>query len=166
MWNQVSQWEPSLLCSDVVRVAERLLSRPREKPIHTFFSSIVLQQVRNPVDLMQVRTHYRRAATTYDDSPTLDALHAEPVRQSRQAPHRKRAAVLFEGRRQIQGLADHRDRPAFNGVMGATPPLDFDAIGQRAHGCSPIASGCWRDYVDSTAFDLEEEDDDEDEDDT
>lgn len=54
VWNQESQWEP--LWDDVVRVAERLLQHPHSRPQPHFLGAVVLQQIQNPVGLMQTRT--------------------------------------------------------------------------------------------------------------
>src|SRR5687767_15964280 len=54
VWSEESQWEP--LWDDVVRVANRRLSRPSDKHQPHFLGAVVLQQVQNPSGLMQLRT--------------------------------------------------------------------------------------------------------------
>ena len=48
VWNEENQWEP--LWSDVVRVAERVLSRPTDKHHPHFLGAVVLQQVQKQTD--------------------------------------------------------------------------------------------------------------------
>jgi len=54
VWKQQSQWEP--LWNDFARVADRLLQEPAIKHQPHFLGAVVLQQVQNPVGLMQTRT--------------------------------------------------------------------------------------------------------------
>lgn len=54
VWNEENQWEP--LWNDVARVAERKLAKPSDKHAPHFLGAVVLQQVPNPVGLMQQRT--------------------------------------------------------------------------------------------------------------
>ena len=54
VWNEENQWEP--LWNDVARVADRLLKQPNERHQPHFLGAVVLQQVQNPIGLMQTRT--------------------------------------------------------------------------------------------------------------
>ena len=74
VWNEESQWEP--LWNDVVRVADRLLQRPQDKQPH-FLGAVVLQQVQNPIGLMQARTIIDGQQRLTTLQLLLDALHAE-----------------------------------------------------------------------------------------
>lgn len=54
VWNEENQWQP--LWDDVVRVAERVLSRPADKHQPHFLGAVVLQQVQKQTGQMQERT--------------------------------------------------------------------------------------------------------------
>lgn len=84
VWNQDSQWEP--LWDDVVRVAERLLQQPHVKPQPHFLGAVVLQQIQNPVGLMQTRTIIDGQQRLTTLQLLLDALHAELLSVAASAP--------------------------------------------------------------------------------
>jgi hypothetical protein len=75
VWNQENQWEP--LWEDVVRVAERRLAKPSERQTPHFLGAVVLQQVPNPIGLMQQRTIIDGQQRLTTLQLLLDALHAE-----------------------------------------------------------------------------------------
>ena len=75
VWNEESQWEP--LWNDVVRVADRLLQRPQDKHHPHFLGAVVLQQVQNPIGLMQARTIIDGQQRLTTLQLLLDALHGE-----------------------------------------------------------------------------------------
>src|ERR1051325_2186823 len=136
VWNQESQWEP--LWDDVVRVAERLLQRSHFKPQPHFLGAVVLQQIQNPVGLMQTRTIIDGQQRLTTLQLLLDALHAELLSVGASAP----AARIEPLVRNAEPFCSHpedrfkvwptnRDRAAFNAVMAAGPPVDHDAIGYR-----------------------------------
>src|SRR5262249_24761449 len=77
VWNEENQWEP--LWDDVVRVADRLLTRPQEKHHPHFLGAVVLQQVQRPTGLMQQRTIIDGQQRLTTLQLLLDALHAELV---------------------------------------------------------------------------------------
>jgi uncharacterized protein with ParB-like and HNH nuclease domain len=54
VWNEENQWDP--LWTDVVRVSERVLKRPTEKPHPHFLGAVVLQQIQMQTGNMQERT--------------------------------------------------------------------------------------------------------------
>ena len=77
VWNEENQWEP--LWNDVARVAERKLVKPSDKHAPHFLGAVVLQQVPNPVGLMQQRTIIDDQQRLTTLQLLLDALHAELV---------------------------------------------------------------------------------------
>src|SRR5438552_4241236 len=84
VWNQESQWEP--LWNDLARVADRLLKEPQFKHQPHFLGAVVLQQVQNPVGLMQTRTIIDGQQRLTTLQLLLDALHAELVSAGATAP--------------------------------------------------------------------------------
>lgn len=136
VWNEENQWEP--LWDDVVRVAERLLKSPNEKQQPHFLGAVVLQQVQNPIGLMQTRTVIDGQQRLTTLQLLLDALHAELLTVGATAPAARlealvRNAAPFCGRPedQFKVWPTNRDRPAFNAVMGASPPVDYESVGHR-----------------------------------
>src|SRR5262245_16830954 len=75
VWNEENQWEP--LWGDIVRVTERLLQSPQSKQQPHFLGAVVLQQVQNPIGLMQVRTIIDGQQRLTTLQLLLDALHAQ-----------------------------------------------------------------------------------------
>lgn len=53
VWNEENRWEP--LWNGVVRVTERLLKQPLQRHPPHFLGAVVLQQIQNPIGLMQTR---------------------------------------------------------------------------------------------------------------
>jgi uncharacterized protein with ParB-like and HNH nuclease domain len=84
IWSEGSQWEP--LWNDVIRVAERLLNQPNERHQPHFLGAVVLQQVQNPIGLMQTRTIIDGQQRLTTLQILLDALHAELVAVEATAP--------------------------------------------------------------------------------
>ena len=137
VWNEENQWEP--LWNDVVRVAERILNRPSEKPHAHFLGAVVLQQVQKPAGLMQERTIIDGQQRLTTLQLLLDALHAELVLVKALAPSLRIQPLVENAAPFCSRPEDHfkvwptnRDRPAFNAVMGAKPPIDYAAIGYAA----------------------------------
>src|SRR6478609_2560874 len=75
VWNEENQWEP--LWEDVVRVAEKVLSRPSEKRNAHFLGAVVIQQAQKPAGLMQERTIIDGQQRLTTLQLLLDALHAQ-----------------------------------------------------------------------------------------
>lgn len=134
VWNEENQWEP--LWNDVVRVAERLLLQPQGRHFPHFLGAVVLQQVPNLVGNMQERTiidGQQRLATL---QLLFDALHAELVAVNAIAPAMRIETLVVNAEPFCRQPEDrfkvwptNRDRPAFNAVMGAPPPVDHDTLG-------------------------------------
>lgn len=136
VWNQESQWEP--LWNDVARVADRILKQPHFKPQPHFLGAVVLQQVQNPVGLMQTRTIIDGQQRLTTLQLLLDALHAELLSVKALAPAARLEPLVENAEPFCSKPEDrfkvwptNRDRPAFNAVMGAKPPVDHDVTGYR-----------------------------------
>jgi len=136
VWNEENQWEP--LWNDVVRVADRVLTRPSDRHHPHFLGAVVLQQVQKQTGQMQERTIIDGQQRLTTLQLLLDALHAELLSvQAMQAAMRIEPLVMnaepFRARPEdrFKVWPTNRDRPAFNAVMGADPPVDYDAVGFR-----------------------------------
>jgi hypothetical protein len=141
VWNEENQWEP--LWNDVVRVADRLLAEPGTKHFPHFLGAVVLQQVQKPTGLMQERTIIDGQQRLTTLQLFLDALHAELLAVSVGPPAARIEPLVvnaepFRSRPEdrFKVWPTNRDRPAFNAVMSAEPPVDYDAIGHRGEGWS------------------------------
>lgn len=136
VWNEENQWEP--LWNDVARMAERLLAKPFEKHHPHFLGAVVLQQVQKPTGQMQERTIIDGQQRLTTLQLLLDALHAELLSVNAIAPSKRLEPLVINAEHFCSRPEDrfkvyptNRDRPAFHAVMGATPPVDYDAIGYR-----------------------------------
>lgn len=136
VWNEENQWQP--LWDDVVRVAERLLSKPTDKHHPHFLGAVVLQQVQKQTGQMQERTIIDGQQRLTTLQLLMDALHAEMVAAGAQQPALRLEPLVANAEPFCSNPTDrfkvwptNRDRPAFNAVMGAKPPVDYDAIGHR-----------------------------------
>lgn len=133
VWNQETQWEP--LWDDVSRVAERVLINPTDKHYPHFLGAVVLQQMPNQAGLMQQRTIIDGQQRLTTLQLLLDALAAELTAvQALQSAARIEPLVSnaepFCSRPEdrFKVWPTNRDRPAFNEVMGATPPVNHAAL--------------------------------------
>lgn len=136
VWTQANQWEP--LWNDVIRVAERVLTRPTDKHHPHFLGAVVLQQVQRSTGLMQERTIIDGQQRLTTLQLLLDALRGvllsidalqpamriEPLVANAE-PFRSRPEDRFKV------WPTNRDRPAFNAVMGRPAPVDHVAVGFR-----------------------------------
>ncbi|MBY0246496.1 MAG: DUF262 domain-containing protein [Nitrospiraceae bacterium] len=136
VWNEENQWEP--LWNDVARMADRLLSRPSEKHHPHFLGAVVLQQVQKQTGQMQERTIIDGQQRLTTLQLLLDALHAELLFANAIAPAKRIEPLVVNAEPFCSRPEDrfkvwptNRDRPAFHAVMGAAPPIDYDAIGYR-----------------------------------
>jgi hypothetical protein len=133
VWNEENQWEP--LWNDIVRVADRLLKHPQTKHQPHFLGAVVLQQVQNPIGLMQTRTIIDGQQRLTTLQLLLDALHAELLSIQAAAPAARIEPLVTNADPFCSKPEDrykvwptNRDRAAFNAVMGAAPPVDHDAL--------------------------------------
>jgi hypothetical protein len=136
VWTEESQWEP--LWDDLVRVTERVLSRPTDKHHPHFLGAVVLQQVQKQTGQMQERTIIDGQQRLTTLQLLLDALHAELLAVNVQQAAMRIEPLVANAEPFCSKPADrfkvwptNRDRPAFNAVMAAKPPVDYDAVGHR-----------------------------------
>lgn len=134
VWNEENQWEPLWL--DVVRLTERVLSKPHEKHYPHFLGAVVLQQVQNLVGTMQERTIIDGQQRLTTLQLLFDALHAELLAVNATAPAMRLEPLVLNAEPFCRRPEDrfkvwptNRDRPAFNAVMGAPPPINYETIG-------------------------------------
>jgi hypothetical protein len=133
VWNRENQWEP--LWEDVVRLAERVLRNPAGKNQPHFLGAVVLQQIPNPIGLMQTRTIIDGQQRLTTLQLLLDALHAALVCATETTCATRIEGLITNPAAFCTTQADrfkvwptNRDRPAFNAVMGMTPPVSYDSI--------------------------------------
>jgi Protein of unknown function DUF262/Protein of unknown function (DUF1524) len=134
VWNQEIQWEP--LWDDVVRVADRVLSKPLDKHHPHFLGAVVLQQVHKNTGQMQERTVIDGQQRLTTLQLLLDALHAELLSVNAMQPAMRIEPLIANAEPFRANPEDkfkvwptNRDRPAFNAIMNASPPVDYNAIG-------------------------------------
>ncbi|HEV7280250.1 MAG TPA: DUF262 domain-containing protein [Pirellulaceae bacterium] len=130
------QWQP--LWNDVARMAERLLQQPNAKHYPHFLGAVVLQQVQNPAGTMQERTIIDGQQRLTTLQLLFDAMHAELAAVGAAHPAQRLETLVANPDAYRRKAEDrykvwptNRDRPAFNAVMAAEPPVDHDAIGFR-----------------------------------
>lgn len=133
VWNKENQWEP--LWSDVTRVAERLLANPTALHQPHFLGAVVVQQLQNPIGSLQARTVIDGQQRLTTLQLLLDALHAELVAVDAQQPALRLEALITNPAAFCTNPEDrfkvwptNRDRPAFNAVMGAEPPVPYSGL--------------------------------------
>lgn len=136
VWNEENQWAP--LWADVTRVAERRVTRPDAKQLAHFLGAVVLQQAVGAVDSMQqwmVIDGQQRLTTL---QVMLDALHAELAAAGAAQPARRIETLVVNSdaywtrpEDRFKVWPTNRDRPAFNEVMAAEPPIDYDTLAFR-----------------------------------
>lgn len=136
VWNEENQWAP--LWADVTRVAERLLGNPHGKHQPHFLGAVVLQQVQNQTGSMQERTVIDGQQRLTTLQLLLDALHAELDAVAATAPAMRVEALVTNAEPFWERPEDrfkvwptNRDRPAFNEVMGAAPPVEYTGLSNR-----------------------------------
>ena len=136
VWNQESQWEP--LWNDIVRVATRLLDHSSGTHQAHFLGAVVLQQVQNPVGLMQVRTIIDGQQRLTTLQLLLDALHAELLAVQAVTPAARieplvanAEAFCTKPEDRLKVWPTNRDRAAFTEVMVAEPPIDHQSLHHR-----------------------------------
>lgn len=134
VWNEENQWEP--LWNDVVRVTDRLLLHPNAKHYPHFLGAVVLQQVQNPAGTVQERTIIDGQQRLTTLQLLFDALHAELIAVNATTPALRIETLVMNAEPFCRQPEDrfkvwptNRDRPAFNAVMAAKPPVDYDAVG-------------------------------------
>jgi hypothetical protein len=136
VWNEENQWEP--LWNDVVRVTDRVLNGPLEKHNPHFLGAVVLQQVQKQTGQMQERTIIDGQQRLTTLQLLLDALHAELLSVQALQPAMRIEPLVTNAEPFCSKPEDrfkvwptNRDRPAFNAIMEAKPPVDYNAVGHR-----------------------------------
>ncbi len=136
VWNEENQWAP--MWSDITRLAERTLAAPQTKHAPHFLGAVVLQQVQNPAGSMQERTIIDGQQRLTTLQLLLDALHAEldtvgAAQQALRVDALVTNAEAFWDRSEdrFKVWPTNRDRPAFNEVMGASPPVVYSGLAHR-----------------------------------
>ena len=136
VWKQKTQWEP--LWEDVSRIAERIFSKPEDRHHPHFLGAVVLQQMPNQSGLMQQRTIIDGQQRLTTLQLLLDALAAElaAVNAGSSAARIEPLVVNAEPfctkpEDRFKVWPTNRDRPAFNEVMGAKPPVNHAALVYR-----------------------------------
>lgn len=134
VWSQENQWEP--LWADVERVAERRLANPMSRQQPHFLGAVVLQQVQKQAGHLQERTIIDGQQRLTTLQLLMDALHAELMAAGATQPAMRLGALVTNAEPFCSKPEDrfkvwptNRDRGAFNAVMGATPPVDYDDLG-------------------------------------
>lgn len=133
VWNEERQWAP--LWGDLVRVAERSLASPGSAIPPHFLGAVVLQQVTNPTGSLQERVVIDGQQRLTTLQVLLDALHLQLYSHGALQPA-MRIETLVENPEAFQLSREdrfkvwptNRDRPAFNEVMGANPPITYSSL--------------------------------------
>ncbi|MBB3205108.1 GNAT superfamily N-acetyltransferase [Rhodopirellula rubra] len=133
VWNEENQWEPLWL--DVTRMAGRVLEAPAAKHYPHFLGAVVLQQVPNSAGTMQERTIIDGQQRLTTLQLMFDALHAELVAAGATAPAMRLETLITNAEAfrtkpedQFKVWPTNRDRPAFNAVMSAPLPIDYETV--------------------------------------
>lgn len=136
VWNQENQWEP--LWNDVVRVTDRVLSQPADRHHPHFLGAVVLQQVQKQTGQMQERTIIDGQQRLTTLQLFLDALHGELISVGARAPAMRIEPLVVNAEPfrskpedRFKVWPTNRDRPAFNAVMAAEVPADYDHVGHK-----------------------------------
>ena len=137
VWNEENQWQP--LWDDVVRVAERVLDKPREVHHPHFLGAVVLQQVQKQTGQMQERTIIDGQQRLTTLQVLLHALRAELQAIQALAPAMRIEPLVKNAEPFCSKPEDrfkvwptNRDRPAFNAIMSAKSPIDYSEVGHGA----------------------------------
>jgi len=133
VWNQEQQWEP--LWRDVERVALRLLKDPGAQHEPHFLGAVVLQQVQRRTGELQERMVIDGQQRLTTLQILFDALHGELCRIDAIVPAGRLEYLIENDRRFCKSNEDrykvwptNRDRPAFNEVMSAPCPVDYEVL--------------------------------------
>ena len=103
-----------------------------------FLGAVVLQQVQKQTGQMQERTIIDGQQRLTTLQLLLDALHAELLTVEAMPPAMRIEPLVANAdpfcakpEDRFKVWPTNRDRASFNAVMGAKPPVDYDAIGYR-----------------------------------
>lgn len=137
VWNEELQWEP--LWKDLERVATRLMESPSTAQAPHFLGAIVLQQLPTPTSDLQQRTVIDGQQRLTTLQILLDAVHSEIEKIGAAMPAARLEPLIANAeafRRQKEDRfkvwPTNRDRAAFNEVMEAPSPVDYENLKHRA----------------------------------
>jgi Protein of unknown function DUF262/Protein of unknown function (DUF1524)/Restriction Enzyme Adenine Methylase Associated len=155
VWNEYNQWEP--LWGDVVRLAKRVLADPSARQHPHFLGAVVLQQLQNPSGTMQERTIIDGQQRLTTLQLLLDALCAELLAVGAEQPAKRVETLVTNPQAFWEHPEDrfkvwptNRDRPAFNAVMAADPPVSHATLkhkDSRIVQAHEYFSGCAREWL-------------------
>jgi hypothetical protein len=136
VWNEELQWEP--LWKDLERVATRLLRSPNSTQAPHFLGAIVLQQLATQTSDLQQRTVIDGQQRLTTLQLLLDALHAEIAMIQASMPAARLEPLISNAEAFCRRKEDrfkvwptNRDRSAFNEVMEAPAPVDYQRLEHR-----------------------------------
>src|SRR5688572_18029527 len=137
VWNEELQWEP--LWKDLERVATRVLQSPHGLQAPHFLGAVVLQQLPNPAGDLQQRTVIDGQQRLTTLQLLLDALHSEITMVGATMAAARLEPLVANGEAFRRHKEDrfkvwptNRDREAFNEVMEATTPVDYQKLKSRS----------------------------------
>lgn len=137
VWNEELQWEP--LWNDVERVAMRLLHSPDIPQAPHFLGAVVLQQLATQTSDLQQRTVIDGQQRLTTLQLLLDAIHSEIAFVGATMPAARLEPLIANSQAFCRHKEDrfkvwptNRDRPAFNEVMGAASPVNYQKLQHRA----------------------------------
>jgi hypothetical protein len=137
VWNEELQWEP--LWNDVERVASRLLRSPGIPQAPHFLGAVVLQQLATQTSDLQQRTVIDGQQRLTTLQLLLDAIHSEIAFVGATMPAARLEPLIANAQAFCRHKEDrfkvwptNRDRPAFNEVMDAPSPVDYQKLQHRA----------------------------------
>src|SRR5688572_7407924 len=136
VWNEELQWEP--LWKDLERVATRFLLSPRTTQAPHFLGAVVLQQLQTPTSDLQQRTVIDGQQRLTTLQLLLDALHSEITMIGATMPAARLEPLIANAEAFRRHKEDrfkvwptNRDRPAFNEVMEAQTPVEYQKLEHR-----------------------------------
>ncbi|MCX6403787.1 MAG: DUF262 domain-containing protein [Actinobacteria bacterium] len=131
VWSREGQWE--LLWSDVQRVAEKVCLN--EIPAPHFLGAVVLQQQSGEIGALPVRTIIDGQQRLTTLQLLLDAVYEEVSQAGFEAIAKQVVDLVENAEHYLKDPEDrykvwptNRDRQAFNEVMSAQSPIDYQAL--------------------------------------
>ena len=131
VWSKEGQWEP--LWNDVMRVAEKILNK-QETEAH-FLGAVVLQQQPADIGALPIRTVIDGQQRLTTLQLLLDAVHEEVGVAGFEAIAKQVQDLVENAEHFVKDPEDrykvwptNRDREAFNEVMSAVAPIDYDSL--------------------------------------
>src|SRR5688572_7493358 len=137
VWNEELQWEP--LWKDLERVATRLLNSTVTAQAPHFLGAVVLQQLPTQTSDLQQRTVIDGQQRLTTLQLLLDALHSEITLVGATMPAARLEPLIANAQAFCRHKEDrfkvwptNRDRAAFNEVMAAPSPVEYQKLHHRA----------------------------------